>query len=157
MDCSPITLVVHTELVRWSWIVFLVGGVYFAWTAAREGNLPLGFAIAAVMLALAWWSSPRRGGRSLRHQEVLAMAEAQRPVVVYWRPGCPFCERLRRSLGDQRRRAHWVNIWQDEDAAAYVRSVNDGNETVPTVVLDGIPLTNPHPRTVRARLVPDGN
>lgn len=44
----------------------------------------------------------------------------------------------------------WVNIWNDEEAAAYVRSVNNGNETVPTVVIDGQAYTNPSPLTVRS-------
>lgn len=35
------------------------------------------------------------------------------PVTVYWRPGCPYCRRLR---GDLRRiglPAREVNIWED--------------------------------------------
>ena len=46
----------------------------------------------------------------------------------------------------------WVDIWADPDGAAYVRSVNDGNETVPTVVIDGVAHTNPSPRAVVAAL-----
>ncbi|GHD07935.1 glutaredoxin domain-containing protein [Zhihengliuella salsuginis] len=57
-------------------------------------------------------------------------------VVVFWRPGCTFCLRLmwtlRARLGD----VYWVNIWKDDDAAARVRSINKGNETVPTLVTD---------------------
>jgi glutaredoxin len=45
-----------------------------------------------------------------------------------------------------------VNIWRDRDAAAYVRSVADGNETVPTVVIDGQPVVNPPPKRVVAAL-----
>ena len=80
------------------------------------------------------------------------MPESEREVVIYWRPGCGYCRRLRTSLGDLGGQARWVNIWQDDEAAAFVRSVNDGNETVPTVVMDGIPHTNPDPGTVRERL-----
>lgn len=80
------------------------------------------------------------------------MAEEDRPVVVYWRPGCSFCMRLRSSLGDLADQALWVNIWEDEDAATYVRSVNDGNEVVPTVVIDGIAITNPPPAVVKERI-----
>ncbi|MBR7743623.1 NrdH-redoxin [Phycicoccus sp. BSK3Z-2] len=75
-----------------------------------------------------------------------------RSVVVYWRPGCPFCERLRLGLGTRGRQAAWVDIWRDPDAAAFVRSVNDGNETVPTVVVDGVPHTNPDAATIRPAL-----
>ncbi|MER7209439.1 hypothetical protein ABT340_20445 [Streptosporangium sp. NPDC000239] len=36
-----------------------------------------------------------------------------------------------------------VNIWKDPDAAAFVRSVADGNETVPTVTVAGETMVNP--------------
>lgn len=80
------------------------------------------------------------------------MPEPERGVVIYWRPGCQYCMRLKATLGDLRDQALWVNIWQDDDAAAFVRSVNDGNETVPTVVIDGEAHTNPDPELVRERL-----
>ncbi len=73
-------------------------------------------------------------------------------VVIYWRPGCGFCARLRSTLGQDGEKATWINIWEDKDAAAFVRSANDGNETVPTVVMDGIPVTNPSPTLVKEKL-----
>jgi len=76
----------------------------------------------------------------------------ERPVVVYWRPGCSFCARLRRRLGTDSQKAIWVNIWQDSEAADFVRHHNGGNETVPTVVIDDEVVTNPQPDTVLARL-----
>lgn len=81
-----------------------------------------------------------------------AAAVAQRGVWVYHRAGCPFCLRLTLGLGRRARDARWVDIWADPEAAAYVRSVNAGNETVPTVVVDGVPRTNPDPGAVRAAL-----
>ncbi|WP_107704671.1 glutaredoxin domain-containing protein [Nocardioides allogilvus] len=81
-----------------------------------------------------------------------ARAGAEGQVVIYWRKGCPFTKRLRLVLGKRGAAAVWVDIWADADAAAYVRSVNDGNETVPTVVIDGEPHTNPAPRLVVAAL-----
>nr|WP_051145660.1 glutaredoxin domain-containing protein [Ornithinimicrobium pekingense] len=80
------------------------------------------------------------------------MPESERSVVIYWRPGCGFCQRLKGHLGAAGEQATWVNIWQDEEAAAYVREVNGGNETVPTVVIDGVPHTNPRPAKVLERL-----
>ena len=69
-------------------------------------------------------------------------------VVVYWRPGCPFCSILRSGL----RRAHLpvreVNIWEDPEAAAFVRSVAKGNETVPTVSIGDVHLVNPSAKRV---------
>lgn len=58
------------------------------------------------------------------------------PVTVYRRPGCPYCSRL---LGDLDRiglPVRKVDIWRDSRAAARVRAIADGNETVPTVVVD---------------------
>lgn len=55
-------------------------------------------------------------------------------VAIYWRPGCPFCERLEYSLGDDGHKVTWTNIWEDPAAKEYVESLNDGNSTVPTVV-----------------------
>lgn len=39
-----------------------------------------------------------------------------------------------------------VNIWRVPEAAAFVRSVADGNETVPTVTVAGKPIVNPSKR-----------
>ncbi|MCW2735848.1 glutaredoxin domain-containing protein [Nocardioides sp.] len=78
-------------------------------------------------------------------------AEAGR-VVVYWRKGCPFCQRLRLVLGKKVRDVVWVDVWADPEASAYVRSVNGGDEVVPTVVMGGVPHTNPSPRTVAGAL-----
>ena len=75
-------------------------------------------------------------------------------MAIYWRPGCPFTARLRMAVRRHRERIAWVNIWEDEAGRAYVRSVNDGNETVPTVVIDGVAHTNPDPSLVTAALSP---
>lgn len=64
-------------------------------------------------------------------------------IVVYWRPSCGFCSRLLGGLdraGIPHRR---VNIWEDEVAAAIVRTHARGNETVPTVVIGDVGLVNP--------------
>jgi len=81
-------------------------------------------------------------------------AEDGRPVV-YWRPGCRFCLALRFRLGREARRAHWVDIWSDPDAAEAVRDVTGGDETVPTVVAGETFLVNPDVEAVRA-LLPAG-
>jgi glutaredoxin-like protein len=71
-------------------------------------------------------------------------------LTVYWRPGCGYCARLRRQLDRAGLSAHWVDIWQDARAAAFVRSVANGNETVPTVVVAGRAMINPRIRAVEA-------
>jgi mycoredoxin len=73
-------------------------------------------------------------------------------AIIYWRPGCPFCLRLRATLTGTAGRAYWVDIWQDPEGAAAVRAVADGNETVPTVILKGAPHVNPDPRWLRSQL-----
>ena len=40
------------------------------------------------------------------------------------------------------------NIWDDPADAAVVRRFANGNETVPTVVIDGVGLVNPSPADV---------
>jgi glutaredoxin len=42
------------------------------------------------------------------------------------------------------------NIWEDPEARTYLRTVTDGNETVPTVVVGGQILVNPRPEEVVA-------
>lgn len=137
---------------RRAWVLLALGGLVLGTLLVLDGQPVLGGLVGLGMLAAAWWNRPRRGGESLRHEEVLLMPESEREVVVYWRPGCGYCARLRRTLGELGRRARWVDIWSDEEAAAFVRDVNEGNETVPTVVIDGTAHTNPDPRMVAERL-----
>lgn len=44
------------------------------------------------------------------------------------------------------------NIWVSPDDAALVRSMADGNETVPTLVIGSVALVNPTVRHVRETL-----
>ena len=69
-------------------------------------------------------------------------------VTVYWRPGCPYCSALRRGLRRAGLATTERNIWTDPVAAATVRSIAGGNETVPTVVIGGVGFVNPSVRTV---------
>lgn len=64
-------------------------------------------------------------------------------VTVYWRPGCGFCSGLLRSLDRFGLACNRRNIWEDDQAAAFVRSVADGSETVPTVTVGDRVLVNP--------------
>lgn len=64
-------------------------------------------------------------------------------VTFFWRPGCGFCARLKTGLLRAGVSLDERNIWEDPDAAAFVRSVARGNETVPTVVVAGQALVNP--------------
>jgi len=74
-------------------------------------------------------------------------------ATIYWRDGCPYCLRLRWAVRRHVGRGTWVDIWADPEAAAFVRTTNQGgNEVVPTVLIDGVPHTNPDPRVVTFRL-----
>ena len=73
-------------------------------------------------------------------------------VEFYWRPGCPYCKALRFRLHLKGISLAEVNIWEDPVAAARVRSVADGNETVPTIFIGPISLVNPNPKQVVAAM-----
>lgn len=79
------------------------------------------------------------------------------PVIeFFWRPGCPFCASLDRSLRRRRIEVTKRNIWEDPDAAELVRAAANGNETVPTVNVGGTFLVNPSARKVVELLVTTG-
>jgi glutaredoxin len=71
-------------------------------------------------------------------------------VEVLWRPGCPYCGRLRRGLARAGVRTVERDIWSDPDAAARVRAATGGAETVPTVLVGARALVNPTARQVVA-------
>jgi glutaredoxin len=64
-------------------------------------------------------------------------------VVIYTRPGCPYCYRLRRGLRRRGIPFSEINIRHDTVAAATVRAHANGTETVPTVRIGGRWLVNP--------------
>lgn len=73
-------------------------------------------------------------------------------VHYYWRPGCPFCAMLRRSLDKLGIVTVDHNIWESPEDAAVVRSHANGNETVPTVVIGDTGMVNPKGQQVLAHL-----
>lgn len=96
--------------------------------------------------------SPLVFPRSLTQAEAERRSAADGRPIVYWRPGCRFCLRLRLRLGRSARLVHWVDIWRDPEGAAVVRGIANGNETVPTVVVAGQGRVNPDPVWLRSRL-----
>ena len=71
-------------------------------------------------------------------------------IEVAWRPGCPFCVKLRSALRVRGVNTTETNIYTDGDAAARVRAAAGGNETVPTVFIGSKALVNPSARQVIA-------
>ncbi|QGQ18792.1 mycoredoxin [Cellulomonas sp. JZ18] len=74
-------------------------------------------------------------------------------VTMYSTTWCGYCHRLRTQMDSAGIAYDVVDIEQQPDAAAFVESVNGGNQTVPTVVFpDGSAATNPSLAEVKARL-----
>ena len=79
-------------------------------------------------------------------------ATSDRPVV-YTTTWCGYCHRLKSQLARAGIGVTEIDIERDPAAAAAVKRLNDGNQTVPTVVFpDGSALTNPSIREVAAKL-----
>ncbi|UFU05908.1 glutaredoxin domain-containing protein [Ruania halotolerans] len=139
---------------RLLWLGLLILIVVLGWFVAADGHPWLAVPLAAFIAFYGWWTYPRRGAGT-SHTEAMTLADddPRGRVIIYWRPGCMYSSGLRRALGRTGRSATWVNIWTDDEAAAFVRSVNGGNETVPTVVIEGEAHTNPPAGLVRDRLL----
>jgi mycoredoxin len=72
---------------------------------------------------------------------------------MYSTSWCGYCHRLKSQFDREGIGYQVIDIEKDETAAEYVRSVNGGNQTVPTVVFpDGTSLTNPTIIQVKQRL-----
>ena len=79
-------------------------------------------------------------------------AASDRPIV-YTTTWCGFCHRLKRQLERAGIGVTEVDIERNPAAAAVVEQLNDGDQTVPTVIFpDGSALTNPSMREVVAKL-----
>jgi glutaredoxin len=66
------------------------------------------------------------------------------PIIVYGRPGCPGVGPVLRLLDSAGAAYEYVDIRQDPAAAARLREITGGYESVPTVVLpDGRAMVEP--------------
>lgn len=71
------------------------------------------------------------------------------PVRMFTTSWCGYCHRLKAQLARAGVTFEEVDIEADPAAAAFVASVNGGNETVPTLQFDdGSTLTNPPVKAV---------
>ena len=74
-------------------------------------------------------------------------------VTMYSTTWCGYCRRLKGQMEREGIAYTEVNIEDEPDAAAFVMQVNNGNQTVPTVLFpDGSAATNPSLAEVKARL-----
>ncbi|MFB9522935.1 glutaredoxin domain-containing protein [Streptomyces cremeus] len=138
-----------------AWILpmlLVLSGSAVAAEQIATGSPGTGAALLLAFLALAGVNSPLVFPRSIGAREAERRSAVDGRPVVLRRPGCKYCIRLRVRLGGSARQLHWVDIWRDPEGAAQVRAANDGNETVPTVVVAGRPHTDPDVGRVRDRL-----
>ena len=91
------------------------------------------------------------------------MSDQIQAVDFYWRQGCGFCMALDRGLTKAGIPMNKLNIWDDPAHAQTVRSIANGNETVPTVVVGSTSMVNPRVSQVidalqreAPHLVPEG-
>ncbi|MFS0697156.1 glutaredoxin domain-containing protein [Streptomyces nitrosporeus] len=135
-------------------VLFTLSGSLVAAGLIARGEPGEAVALLLLFVLLAGVNSPLVFPRPTGALEAQRRSAVDGRPVVYWRPGCVYCLRLRTRLGRDAHRLHWVDIWRDPAGAAAVRAANDGNETVPTVVVAGRPHTNPDPEWVRGQLLP---
>ncbi|HWU20095.1 MAG TPA: mycoredoxin [Nocardioides sp.] len=73
--------------------------------------------------------------------------------TMYSTPWCGYCHRLKSQLDREGIAYDVVDIEQHPEAAAIVERVNNGNQTVPTLVYsDGTAQTNPSLKQVQQKL-----
>lgn len=80
------------------------------------------------------------------------MSESIDAIEFFWRPGCGFCMMLDRKLKKADIPMDKKNIWENPEDAAFVRSVADGNEVVPTIRIGDVSMVNPSAKQVIAVL-----
>lgn len=74
-------------------------------------------------------------------------------ILVYGHPACPAVLPVTAMLAQAKVSYTYINIRQDEQAAALVRTINGGNESVPTLVFpDGTTLTEPSTSALKCKL-----
>jgi mycoredoxin len=73
--------------------------------------------------------------------------------TMYTTPWCGYCQRLKGQLDREGITFDIVDIEQQPEAAQIVESVNNGNQTVPTLVFaDGTSQTNPSVKQIKQKL-----
>ncbi|GAA1262119.1 mycoredoxin [Kitasatospora nipponensis] len=79
-------------------------------------------------------------------------------VTMYSTTWCGYCQRLKSQLDREGIGYTEINIEQDPESAAFVEKANNGNQTVPTVLVvptgggEPVTMTNPSLRQVQAAL-----
>jgi mycoredoxin len=138
---------------RWNSTLLLVAAaVVIGGFDAVAGNRWTALGVSVFLLLAAVLVSPRVFPRPVTDEAARVASDTDGRPIVYWRPGCPYCLRLRARLGRDARRVLWVDIWADPAGAASVREVTGGDETVPTVIAGPRSFINPSVDVVRGLL-----
>ena len=78
---------------------------------------------------------------------------ATAPIILYGHARCPQVGPVKSVLNGARVPFEYINIHKDGAAAERVRQINNGNESVPTLIFpDGSTLTEPSVRQLSASL-----
>ena len=81
------------------------------------------------------------------------MAENEGAIVFYGTTWCPDCRRAQRVMDQYGVPFRWVDIDKDPEAASFVKEVNRGNRSVPTIVFsDGSILVEPSNAALKSKL-----
>ncbi|MDN5724524.1 MAG: hypothetical protein L0G99_01150 [Propionibacteriales bacterium] len=143
----------HGGLLGGAWkALFVICGGLLVVLGIRNGQ-PLDVTVGclAILVAILFTQSFRRWVTRMQSRNQ-PEPNYDAPVVIFWRPGCGYCARLKRELGADGAKAEWANIWAHDQAMTLVKAANNGDETVPTVKINGTFHTNPDPVEVRLAL-----
>jgi mycoredoxin len=78
---------------------------------------------------------------------------ANQTITIYGTPWCGDCRRALRVLDQHHASYHYVDIESDDMARSYVERVNNGYQSVPTILFpDGSVLVEPSSATLAEKL-----
>ncbi|HSH02742.1 MAG TPA: glutaredoxin domain-containing protein [Anaerolineae bacterium] len=81
----------------------------------------------------------------------------EQKIIVYGTPICPLVAPVRSLLDTAQIPYTYIDITEDEDGRQHVLQINNGNETVPTLIFpDNSSLTEPNPSQLRHKLADFG-
>jgi len=74
-------------------------------------------------------------------------------IIVYGTTWCPDCIKVRNYLDSNNIPYQWINISKEQDARAIVEKINNGCQSVPTIIWpDGSHLVEPSISELKSKL-----
>src|SRR5256885_7310574 len=109
---------------RWGSALVMAGcGLAVGGASIVSGSVVSGLGLMVFFLVAAVLVSPWAFPRSVTDESAGVASETDGRPIVYWRPGCPYCMRLRAPLCRDGRPPPWVANWAAPARAAFVRQV----------------------------------